>query len=145
MVTPFAVQSLFKTKLAVIRVVTMCWKHPHPLSLDAPFFLECTSARWHLILWAILGGCWFRGLPVLRWAWTEISFLPVKHILSNSSGLCVEVSTSRGACCSRALGWSENTRVKSIAVAEQPNHMVLLMPASCVTMVGFSLSWFVHL
>lgn len=79
MVTPFAAQILFKTKFVVIRTVTMCWKHPHPLSLGAPFFVACISASWHLALWAILGGCWFWRSPTLEWAWAEIFFLQMKR------------------------------------------------------------------
>ena len=78
MVTPFAAQILFKTKLAVIRTVTMCWKHPHPLSrcpiLSGLHFSKLTPG--------FMGN--FRRLLILaithpQVSLSEIFFLQMKH------------------------------------------------------------------
>ena len=122
-VTYSVAQIFFKTKLAVIRMVTMCWKPPYLPSLGTLFFLACISASWHPDFMGHVG-----RLSTLETTHPGVS--SSRHIFPKNETcltyfrwpLC---GTFNIHCFSQALGWRENTRVRGIAITDVPNHILV--------------------
>lgn len=108
----FAAQILFKTKLVVIRMVTMCWKHALRPSLGILFFLACMSTRWQPYF---VGN--FSRLSTLATTYPQVGWsrnvIPLKKTTSCLiQGTVVLRIQGAGTCCPQAFGWCENTRIR---------------------------------
>lgn len=145
----FAAQILFKTKLVVIRMVTMCWKHRLRPSLGILFFLACTSTRWQPYF---VGN--FSRLSTLATTYPQVgwsrNFIPLKkkknYVLPNSRDCCVEDSGCRHLLPTGF--WVVWEHQNQVTITELPNHILILMLASCVPLglwLNLSVSWFLHL